>query len=57
MTLNRKNALKTAIARRGVSISMADWYAWGQGFDAALNFNFILYVLGFLCLFRNGEEW
>ena len=29
----------------------------GSGFDAALGFNFILNVLDFLCLFRDGAEW
>ena len=28
----------------------------GSGFDAALGFDFILNVLGFLCPFRDGVE-
>ena len=56
MTLNRKIVLVTAIAP--CCIGQDDkLLRIGSGFDVALGFDFVLHVLGFLCLFRDGVEW
>ena len=46
-------------------MAAATWYSGqyagmlliGFGLDAALGFDFILYVLGFLCAIRDWVEW
>ena len=56
MTINRKIILKTATAAWFIG-QHAGLLRIGCWVDAALGFDFILNVLGFLCLFRDGVEW
>ena len=56
MRINRKIVLQTA--RAAWRIGQGDvLLGIGAGFDAALGFDFILNVIGFLCLFRDGVVW
>ena len=56
MIINRKIALQPATAAWCIG-QYAGLLLMRSGFDTALGFDFILNVLGFLCLFRDGVEW
>ena len=56
MSMNRKISLKTATAAWCIG-QYAGLLCIGSGFDVALSFDFILNVLDFFSLFRDGMEW
>ena len=56
MLINKKIVLKIATAAWFIG-QHAGLLRIGYGFDAALDFDFVLNGLGFLCPFRDGVEW